>query len=550
MPVPRTTIRRHAGRIGIVLAVAAATVAGTALPSFAVTTPPTLTLSANQGPSGGGNTITATTPLYTATAPIVPAPTFSGGASIEFQAAATATTACAATYAATSAPTSAAGGVIALPAANLTIISANRISMTIPTGFFTGASTSAPPKYNICAYTGTASTATLLAQTTAAGGQYAIGAQATITAVTPSAGSAQGGTTITVTGTNFPTTSTAITASIGGTPLTNINAVSATSFTAVTPPHAVSLTALPLSVTTAGGTVTKANAFTYSNGITVSPNSGPNTRLGVTPIDVQGLGFSSLTFANTGLPDDTNAHVYLVRGAYDSTMSGAAKTVGEVAECANVLVVSDTEMVCSMNLVDSLDLTHSGAVLTTSHAVTGDTVATSATVSNISPVLTAADVGQRVSGTNIAAGTTITAISNGGATATLSANASATGTTTAITVGAATFTATATSASTALTAVSPALTAADVGKVVTGTGIAANTTIVSQTGTAAVLSLPATGAATGAPGTVTITDSVPVPVGTYTVTIVSNGAGDEETNDPAFQKSIISSGSTYTVADY
>ena len=65
-----------------------------------------------------------------------------------------------------------------------------------------------------------------------------------------------------------------------------------------------------------------------------------------------------------------------------------------------------------------------------------------------------------------------------------------------------------------------------------------------------MLSLPATGAATGAPGTVTITDSVPVPVGTYTVTIVSNGAGDEETNDPAFQKSIISSGSTYTVADY
>src|SRR5690349_10233327 len=129
MPVPRSTTRRHAGRIGIVLAVTAAAVAGTAVPSFATTTPATLTLSANAGPSAGGNTITATTPTYTTTAPIVLAPTFSGGASIQFQAAALSTSTCSAAPSTVAAPSSTSGGVLALPSANLTIISPNRISI-------------------------------------------------------------------------------------------------------------------------------------------------------------------------------------------------------------------------------------------------------------------------------------------------------------------------------------------------------------------------------------------------------------------------------------
>ena len=547
MPVPRSTTRRPGVRAGLVLTATAAVVVGIATPSFATVTPAVLTLSSNAGPSAGGNTITATTPTYTTGTPPVLAPTFSGGASIEFQAVTSTATACASTYATAVTPTGTNGGIIVLPAVDLTIISANRIAMAIPTGFFSGASTTTPPKYNICAYSGTTSGSTLLAQTTSTGGQYSIGAQAGIGTVTPSAGSVQGGTTITVTGTSFPTTSSAISASIGGTPLLNITAVSPTSFTAVTPPHAVS-GALPLTVTTAGGSVTKASMFTYSYGITVSPNSGPNSRATGTPIDVQGLGFSALTFANTDNPDDTNAHVYLVRGAYDSALSGQTKGVGETSECGSVLVVSDTELVCTMNLAASLDLTTSGTTAMNTHDVSATTSNTSTAVTGILPVLTAADVGQRAMGDGLVNGTTI--FSQAGATAVLSlaTGGSGTGAGT-ITIGAGTVAATATSGSANLTAISPSLSASDVGKVVTGTGIPAGTTILSQTGTAAVLSVAATSAATGSSGTFTIGNAVPVPIGTYTVTVVSNGAGDEQ-NDTNFTKSIISSGSTFTVADY
>ena len=163
-------------------------------------------------------------------------------------------------------------------------------------------------------------------------------------------------------------------------------------------------------------------------------------------------------------------------------------------------------------------------------------------------MLTAADVGQRAMGDGLVNGTTI--FSQAGATAVLSlaTGGSGTGAGT-ITIGAGTVAATATSGSANLTAISPSLSASDVGKVVTGTGIPAGTTILSQTGTAAVLSVPATSAATGSSGTFTIGNAVPVPIGTYTVTVVSNGAGDEQ-NDTNFTKSIISSGSTFTVADY
>jgi hypothetical protein len=546
MPVPKTTIGSRAARVGILLAVTAAAVLGTASPSFAAA-PVTLTPSSTQGPSAGGNTITATTPTYTTTTPPVLAPTFFAGTAVEFQVAATSTATCATTYATAVPPSSSTGGIIALPAVNLTIISANRLGITIPTGFFANTSTSAPPKYNICAYNGTTSTSALIAQT-ATTGQYAIGVQATISSVVPSAGSAQGGTTITVNGLNFPTTSSAITATVGGLPLLNITAVSPTSFTAVTPPHAAGLTALPLSVTTAGGTATKPSAFTFSNGITVSPSTGPNTRAGGTPIDLQGLGFSALTFASTGNPDDTNAHIYLVRGAYDSTLSGQKKAAGEAVECGNVLVVSDTELVCTMNLAVSLDTNVSGTTAMTLHTVTGTTTATSTTLTVTVGALTAADVGQRVSGPGIVDGTTITSQTGTAAVLSLATGTTGVGTGT-VTIGAGTAAATVTSGSTALTAVSPALTAADVGRAITGTGIAAGATIVSQTGTAAVLSAPGTSAATGSSSTVTIGTVAPVPVGTYTVTVVNSGAGNLQA-DPNFTQSIISSGSTFTVSDY
>ena len=67
-------------------------------------------------------------------------------------------------------------------------------------------------------------------------GAYSIAAAATITNVTPSAGPAQGGTVITVTGSRFPLTG--LTAMLGGQSLTSIVvAANGNSFTATMPSH-------------------------------------------------------------------------------------------------------------------------------------------------------------------------------------------------------------------------------------------------------------------------------------------------------------------------
>jgi hypothetical protein len=81
--------------------------------------------------------------------------------------------------------------------------------------------------------------------------------------------------------------------------------------------------------------------FTYSNGITISPNTAASGS--TVTLDVYGAGFSQLNFDPAGTPTSGNAHVFLVKDAYD-----AAGNRG-VAECA-VVVVSDTELICTLDL--------------------------------------------------------------------------------------------------------------------------------------------------------------------------------------------------------
>ncbi|NBS17614.1 MAG: cell shape-determining protein, partial [Gammaproteobacteria bacterium] len=81
----------------------------------------------------------------------------------------------------------------------------------------------------------------------------------TITAVSPNAGVAAGGTTITLTGTNF-TGATAV--YLGGTPLTSLQVSSATKMTGVTAAHAKG--AVPIAITVGGVTTTASqNGYTY-----------------------------------------------------------------------------------------------------------------------------------------------------------------------------------------------------------------------------------------------------------------------------------------------
>lgn len=81
----------------------------------------------------------------------------------------------------------------------------------------------------------------------------------TITTVAPATGLAAGGTSITLTGTDF-SGATAVT--VGGAALVDLNVVSDTKITGKTPPHTAGV--VPVAVTTPDGTGTKATGFTYS----------------------------------------------------------------------------------------------------------------------------------------------------------------------------------------------------------------------------------------------------------------------------------------------
>lgn len=81
---------------------------------------------------------------------------------------------------------------------------------------------------------------------------------ATITAVTPATGAAAGGTSVTITGTNF-TRATA--ANLGGSALTSFTVVNDTTITGVTSAHAAG--AVTATVVDPDGNATKTTAFTY-----------------------------------------------------------------------------------------------------------------------------------------------------------------------------------------------------------------------------------------------------------------------------------------------
>lgn len=126
----------------------------------------------------------------------------------------------------------------------------------------------------------------------------------TVSAVTPVTGLISGGTTITVTGTNFVNVTGV---SVGGTAATSVvvNANQA-SLTAVTPAHAAGV--VNVVVTTATGSATRTNAFTYVNpapAITsISPVSG--TVSGGTVVTVTGTNFMSGATVQFGTTNATS----------------------------------------------------------------------------------------------------------------------------------------------------------------------------------------------------------------------------------------------------
>ena len=181
------------------------------------------------------------------------------------------------------------------------ILSSTKLAVTVPsTVALPGSATSLG--LNLCVYNGnTAGSTTGTANALIVNAGYTIAAKPTVSAISPSGGPALGGGTVTVTGTNFIS---GLTASIGGSALTGVTIVSATTFTATVPAHAAA-SSLTLSVTTTGGTANKLSAYSYSNGIVVSPATTP-TATAATDLDVLGVGFSGMTFDDsTASPAET-----------------------------------------------------------------------------------------------------------------------------------------------------------------------------------------------------------------------------------------------------
>jgi hypothetical protein len=326
------------------------------------------TLSASSGKSGGTNTITATVP----TAAFVASNTFT-----EFQVAATATTKCTAGWQAAAAVTATTGVVDSSAGANQRILSATKLVITVPTGVALPASN--PPTsmvFNLCVYSSqsapSGTTSNVLAEA-----KYTIAAAPTINAmnaatpgIKPAAGPALGGNTVQINGTGFVgSTAQPVTATLGGSALKIVSVNTAgTLITATVPPRAAA-SGVSLVVNTLGGSVTLASAYDFTNGIIVSPNTTP-TATASTDLDVQGAGFSTMDFSTTTgtTPDDAHAHVYIVKGAYDPT--AASKPTPETGECVNVLLISDTELICTLNTLHAYNQNADSAIGNGAYTVT------------------------------------------------------------------------------------------------------------------------------------------------------------------------------------
>ncbi|WP_308121147.1 IPT/TIG domain-containing protein [Paractinoplanes bogorensis] len=347
-----------------------AAVVAVAEPAWADPLP--LTLNVSVGPSGARGTLVGTVAATSAPFPVGTTPT------VQFQYIGGNNTACSATarpvtQIAISGITTTAGALTVDPA-TVRRIGTNKIAFDLPTSAYPATDSNGDPstvnydglvllgdqsvaKWSVCVY----DTDSTVASTLLAAGTYTLAQKPVITSIVPAASAAGGGQSITVNGTGLGSATTTTTASIDGVPLTNLQvAANGSSFTAVTGPHAAG-TNLDLVVTAPGGKVSSLDPdnnglpedndnstadtpipFSYSNGITISPNT---SALGTTvDVDIVGAGFSQLSFDPNGDPYDANAHVFLVNGKYD------AATNRGVAECGAVSVVNDTELICTLDL--------------------------------------------------------------------------------------------------------------------------------------------------------------------------------------------------------
>jgi hypothetical protein len=153
----------------------------------------------------------------------------------------------------------------------------------------------------------------------------------TVSSISPSAGTTNGGTGVTITGTGFQS---GATVKLGGTSATGVTVQSGTSITATTPAHSAGAVNVVVTNTDSqSGTLTQ--GFTYNNPAptlsSISPNLGPPA--GGTPVTISGTGFLSGATATLGGTPATGVTVV-------SSTSISAIAPAHAAGSVNVVVTN------------------------------------------------------------------------------------------------------------------------------------------------------------------------------------------------------------------
>jgi hypothetical protein len=213
----------------------------------------------------------------------------------------------------------------------------------------------------------------------------------TVSNVSPNNGPAAGGTSVTITGTNFAS---GATVTFGGAAATNVSVTNSTTMTAKTP--AGSGGAVTVTVTFNGRSGSLANGFTYTAVpavSSVSPNGGPTG--GGTAVTITGANFAagaSVTFGNTAA---TNVNVTNSTTITAITPAGSAGAVtvtvavnGQSGSLANGFTYTTAPVVSSVSpnngpIAGGTGVTITGTNFTAGATVTfGGTAATNVVVVN------------------------------------------------------------------------------------------------------------------------------------------------------------------------
>lgn len=223
-------------------------------------------------------------------------------------------------------------------AANFNVVSATKLTATAPD--VQSVTLGTVTTYQLCISAGT---------DVVGAGKITANPSPTITAVSSTEGPTLGGTSVTITGGNYTTKTTA---TIGGKSLTGVKVVvdkvgNVDTLTGVVPAN--SLGTKKITVTSEGGSVTHGTDFTYRGAVKVAPVSGDGATGRV--ITMTGLGFKDKTFAAT--PANNSSVVALtVPGSAVPVAGGALPASGTGTRaavfCTDVKVVSDTELNCKL----------------------------------------------------------------------------------------------------------------------------------------------------------------------------------------------------------